>query len=241
MTLTRVAALSALLFCCAGPAGAQSVKLEFRDGKVNLIAQNASLRAILTEWARLGGTQVVNMERLAGAPVTLQLTDVPETQALDIILRGTAGYIAGQRADAGPAGARSTLDRILVVPTAGTASAVSARPAATPPPFGGPQRFPQPDPDDNTVADGSFDDDQPPNRGTIRMNVPVNIQRGNPNQTAPPQPFQATPDDNQTPQPQTTPAPTNPFGIQTGSSRPGTITPVPQQPQGPKKQPDPEP
>ena len=130
MTLTRVAALSALLFCGAGPAGAQSVKLEFNDGKVNLTAQNASLRAILTEWARLGGTQVVNMERLAGAPVTLQLTDVPETQALDIILRGTAGYIAGQRAAAGPAGARSTLDRILVVPTAGTAAVVSARPAA---------------------------------------------------------------------------------------------------------------
>jgi hypothetical protein len=241
MTLTRVAALSALLFCCAGPAGAQNVKLEFRDGKVSLTAQNASLRAILTEWARLGGTQVVNIERLAGAPVTLQLTDVPETQALDIILRGTAGYIAGQRAAAGPAEARSTLDRILVVPTAGTAATASARPAATPPPFGGPQRFVQPDPDDNAVADVA-DDDGPQNRA-IRMNVPPNvpiqIQRGQPNQTAPPQPFQTTQDDNQTPQPETTQAPANPFGIQTGSSRPGTITPVP--PQGPKKQPDSEP
>ena len=86
MTLTRAAALSALLFCYAGPAWAQNVRLEFHDGKVNLIAQNASLRAILTEWARLGGTQVVNMERLAGPPVTLQLTDVPEMQALDTIL-----------------------------------------------------------------------------------------------------------------------------------------------------------
>lgn len=241
MTLTRVAALSALLFCGAGPAGAQSVKLEFNDGKVNLTTQNASLRAILTEWARLGGTQVVNMERLAGAPVTLQLTDVPETQALDIILRGAAGYIAGQRAAAGPAGARSTLDRILVVPTAGTAAVVNARPAAPPPPpFGGPQRFPQPDPDDNPIADLSPGDD-PQNRGTIRVNVPVNIPRGNPNQTAPPQPFQTTPDGTQQEPTTTTPAPTNPFGIQTGSSRPGTITPVPQQPQRPRAQPDPEP
>jgi hypothetical protein len=242
MTLTRVAALSALLFCCAGPAGAQNVKLEFRDGKVNLTTQNASLRAILTEWARLGGTQVVNMERLAGAPVTLQLTDVPETQALDIILRGTAGYIAGQRAVTGPAGARSTLDRILVVPTAGTAATVTARPAVTPPPFGGAQRFPQPDPDDNPVADVPPNDDGPPNRGTIRLNVPPNqIQRGQPNQAAPPQPFQTTQDDNQTPPPETTQAPANPFGIQTGSSRPGTITPVPQQPQRPRTQADPEP
>jgi hypothetical protein len=72
------------------------------------------------------------------------------------------------------------------------------------------------------------------------MNVPVNVQRGSPTPTAPPQPFQTTQDDNQD-APETTPAPTNPFGIQTGSSRPGTITPVPQQPQRPRTQPDPEP
>jgi hypothetical protein len=240
MTLTRVAALSALLFCCAGPAGAQSVKLEFRDGKVSLITQNASLRAILTEWARLGGTQVVNLERLAGAPVTLQLIDVPETQALDIILRGTAGYIAGQRAAAEPA--RSSLDRILIVPTAGTAASVSARPVATPPPFAGQQRFPQPDPDDDPVSDTPPNDD-PPNRGTIRMNVPPNVPiRGNqPNQPASPQPIRPEDVNQQEPQPETTPAPANPFGIQTGSSRPGTITPVPQQPQRPRTQADPEP
>jgi hypothetical protein len=129
-----------------------------------------------------------------------------------------------------------------VVQTAGTAASVSARPVATPPPFGGAQRFPQPDPDDNPVADVP-DDGGPPNRGIIRMNVPPNIQiqRGQPNQTNPPQPFQTTPDDNPTPVPDTTQAPANPFGIQTGSSRPGTITPVPQQPQGPKKQSDQEP
>src|SRR5689334_10920565 len=98
MTFTRVATLGALLFCWAGLSRAQAVRLEVHDGKVNLTTQNASLRAILTEWARLGGTQVVNADRLTGPPVTLQLTDVPETQALDIILRGTAGYIAGQRA-----------------------------------------------------------------------------------------------------------------------------------------------
>ena len=37
-------------------------------GKVNLIAQNASLRAILNEWARVGGTRLVNPERLTGGP-----------------------------------------------------------------------------------------------------------------------------------------------------------------------------
>src|SRR4051794_31367701 len=101
MSLTRVAALLTLLVGVTHPAVAQNVRLEFHDGKVSLNAQNASLRAILTEWGRLGGTQVVNMDRLSGPPVMLQLTDVPETQALDIILRGNAGYIAGQRAEAG--------------------------------------------------------------------------------------------------------------------------------------------
>jgi hypothetical protein len=237
MTLTRVAALAtaaALLFCFAGPVHAQNVKLEFRDGKVNLTTQNASLRAILTEWARLGGTQVVNTERLAGPPVTLQLTDVPETQALDIILRGTAGYIAGLRATAEITTARSTLDRILIVPTAGTAASVSARPAV-PPPFAAPQRFPQPqpqpDPDDDPVSDVPPDDDRPQNRG--------NVRRGGPNQGQP-EPEEPQ-DDDQPEQPEPSTAPTNPFGIQTGSSRPGTITPVPQQPERPRSQPDPEP
>ena len=236
MTLTRVAALTALLFCFAGPVQAQNVKLEFRDGKVNLTTQNASLRAILAEWARLGGTQVVNMERLAGPPVTLQLTDVPETQALDIILRGTAGYIAGLRTTAEPSPTRSTLDRILVVPTAGTAASVSARPP-TPPPFAAPQRFPQaqsqpqPDPDDDPVSDVAPDDDPPPNRGNVRPNAPRGLDQ---------EPVDP-PDDDQPEQPEPSQAPTNPFGIQTGSPRPGTITPVPQQPERPRSQPDPEP
>ena len=91
------------------------------------------------------------------------------------------------------------------------------------------------------MADVPPDEDQQQNRGTIRVTAPVNIQRGNPNQTAPPQPFQATQDDNPPQQPQTTTVPTNPFGVQTGSSRPGTITPVPQQPQRPRTQADPEP
>src|SRR5205809_4728958 len=122
MTFLRVGTLTALMFCCAGRVSAQAVRLEFHDGKVNLTAQNASVRNVLSEWARLGGTQVVNAERVSGAPVTLQLTDIPETQALDILLRGTAGYIAGERTTTEPAGTRSSLDRIMIVPTAGTAS-----------------------------------------------------------------------------------------------------------------------
>jgi hypothetical protein len=91
---------------------------------VSLRAQNAPIRTILAEWARLGGATIVNGERVAGAPVTLELTDVPERNALDIVLRGVAGYMLGPRR-AGTVGP-SEFDRIMILP-----SSVAPR---TPPP-----------------------------------------------------------------------------------------------------------
>jgi len=235
MTFTRVTAFAALLFCCTGPASAQAVRLEFHDGKVNLTTQNASMRAILAEWARLGGTQVVNAERLSGTPLTLQLTDVPEMQALDIILRGSAGYIAGLRPGTVETGTRSALDRIMVVPTAGTASTVVTRPATAPSPSVTTVRQPIQPPDMDANPDVSLDDNLPGGR----PGVPITIQRG---LQTPPQPFQPQDDDSPQPAPNS-PVPSNPFGIQTGSSRPGTISPVPPQqaPRSPSERPSGEP
>jgi hypothetical protein len=237
MTYLRVGTLAALMFCCAGPVSAQAVRLEFHDGKVNLTAQNASVRNVLSEWARLGGTQVVNAERVSGAPVTLQLTDIPETQALDILLRGTAGYIAGERTTTEPAGTRSSLDRIMIVPTAGTASVAAVRPGVTPPPFVQqvPQPFIQPDPDDNPTSDVPPDDDRRP------RSVPPVLRLVQPGNQAAPQPSPVA--DDQPPQPAgTQQAPANPFGIQTGTSRPGMVTPAPApQPQRPPNTRDQEP
>jgi hypothetical protein len=239
MTFTRVATVTALLLWCAGPASAQAVRLEFHDGRVNLTTQNASLRAILTEWARLGGTQVVNAERLTGAPVTVQLTDIPETQALDIILRGSAGYIAGERASAAQA-SQSSLDRILVLPPAGTATpaatTVAARPVtAAPPTFQqAPQAFVQPDPDE--PAD--VPDDDRPNRGT-RPGVPPVIRMVAPNGQVVAQPFVI--EDDAQPAPAPTATPSNPFGVTGGSARPGMPPPPPPQPQRPANTRDQEP
>ena len=84
---------AALLLGGAASASAQAVSLQFNNGRVTLNAQNAPIRTILTEWARLGGTRIVNGDRLGGAPVTLELTDVTERQALDILLRSAAGYV----------------------------------------------------------------------------------------------------------------------------------------------------
>jgi hypothetical protein len=111
----RVLTVAAILFGWTLPAGAQqSVTLEFSAGKVTLNAQNAPVRAILAEWARLGGATIVNGDRVVGPPVTLQLTSVSERQALDVVLRGVSGYMAAPRA-AGSSGA-SVFDRIVILP-----------------------------------------------------------------------------------------------------------------------------
>jgi len=236
MTFTRVAVLTSLLFCCGGPANAQ-VRLEFHDGLVNLTAQNAPLRTILIEWGRLGGTQVVNVERLAGAPVTLELTDVPETQALDIILRGAAGYIAGQRTSVA-ARNQSSLDRIMVIPTAGTApapGAVVTRPAvATPPPFQQTAQPLRPEPDDNPAPDVAPDDERP-NRAVRPGNAPPVLRLIGPNGQATAQPYVIDEDAQPVPAPAPT-APANPFGVTTGAARPGM--PAPQPPPQPQRPPN---
>src|SRR5688572_30281178 len=112
----RVSAVAVLLTVLAGPASAQqSVKLQFNAGQVTLSAQNAPVRAILAEWAKLGGATIVNGERVAGPPVTLELAGVSERQALDIVLRSVAGYIVAPRPP-GSTGA-SAFDRIMIRPT----------------------------------------------------------------------------------------------------------------------------
>lgn len=116
----------ALVLAAALPAAAQSVSMTLRDGRVTLVTQNASPAAILAEWARLGQVKVVDGERVPGPPLTLRLENVPEREALDIILRGAAGYIAAPRTQALGGGA-SRFDRVIVMATSpGMASA--ARP-----------------------------------------------------------------------------------------------------------------
>ena len=111
--ITTVAAFS-LLALATSPARAD-VRITMQDGRVTLIAENATARQILAEWARVGQAKVVGAERLAGPPLTLQMTDVPEAQALQTILRAASGYMVAQRASVMPAASR--YDRILILPT----------------------------------------------------------------------------------------------------------------------------
>jgi hypothetical protein len=118
--------VGALVLLLAPQAQAQQpMKLEIRDGRVSLDAQNVPVRQILAEWARIGGTKIVNGDKVVGAPVTLHFDGVPERQALDIILRTVSGYMLAAR-EAGSVGV-SAFDRILILPT-------SAGARNTPPP-----------------------------------------------------------------------------------------------------------
>lgn len=152
MVRTIVTALALLI---ALPVSAQQLSLDIRDGLVTLQATNVPVRQVLAEWAKVGGTKVVGGERLAGAPLTLSLEGVPEAKALDIVLRGAAGYMAAARTV--PGSGRSGYDRILVLatstPPAGGAAAASAngRPAARA--FGVPPAVEPPDTSDIGVGE----------------------------------------------------------------------------------------
>ena len=126
-SMRRTLLILALAVLVAAPVGAQNLKLAFNGGRVSVDATGVPVRTILNEWAKLGGTKIVGAERLAGSPLTLKLDDVPEAQALEIILRSVAGFMAAPR---GAVPGASMYDRILVMAT----SSGPAPPPSTPRP-----------------------------------------------------------------------------------------------------------
>jgi hypothetical protein len=222
MALMRSRSIVALLtvLCSAAPASAQVLSLEFKDGLVRLTAENVPVSRILSEWARVGGTQIVNGERIPGAPVTLQLVDVSERQALEVVLRGAAGYMVSGR-EAASSGA-SAFDKILVLPTTARAPAAASLPQPAPAQF--PNRVDQ-EPIELEEADENPQQVGPP-PGFPRGRIPrPNLPGGAP----PPEVDDGGDDVDSENEAPVAPAPGNPFGIIPGGARPGTVTPPPQQ------------
>src|SRR5438067_3086463 len=96
-------ALAVPVWLAAAPAARAEVQLSLRNGRVTIVAKDATVRQILAEWARVGRTKIVNGERIPGGPLTLELRDVPEGEALDVLLRSLSGYIAAPRPALGSA------------------------------------------------------------------------------------------------------------------------------------------
>ncbi len=134
MRLITALAFGVLVSLAAASTASADVQITMRDGRVSIIAKDATLRQILAEWAKVGQTKILNAERVPGPPLTLQLTNVSEQQALDTLLRTLSGYVASPRAEI--VSNLSRFDRIAIMPTpapAMTTNAGSAPPA--PPPF----------------------------------------------------------------------------------------------------------
>jgi len=120
--MRKIAVIAAFaVFGGISPASAD-VLLSLQNGRVTIVAKDATVRQILTEWARVGQTKIVNVERIPGTPLTIELRDVPEQQALKILLRSISGYMAAPRTTMAAAN-ESVFDRIIVMPTLAAAAA----------------------------------------------------------------------------------------------------------------------
>ena len=138
------ARLSHVGICCFHAAGARGVcarrlgrrSVVASNGRVTIVAKDATVRQILTEWARVGKTKIVNVERIPGGPLTLELKDVPERRSA----RRAAPH--AERLHRRAASRRSRLtrrvfDSIVVMPTIApppSRTAASGAPAPFAPP-----------------------------------------------------------------------------------------------------------
>ena len=224
----KTALIGAAAWLFAVSTASADVQLTMQNGHVTLVAKDATVRQILTEWARVGHTKIVNMERVPGGPVTLELTNVPEAQALEILLRTISGYITAPRpVDAADL---SRFDRIIIMPT--LAAARPATTSATPPPVfqQAPQFQPPPADDDadeerpapNVAAPGA----QP--RGPVFNSFPQ-PQVANPQGAPMAQPGAPVPQTPPPAAPMSSPTPAAPYD---GVAVPGMVAPPPPAPPG---------
>lgn len=235
MKYLRIGLLVAAV-CLPASVSAGELVLSFKDGRVTLKATDVTLRQVLNEWSRLGQTRMVGLEKLGGGLLTLELTNVPEKQALEILLRSVAGYAAVPRAsvatDASVAANVSRFDRLMLLPTSiATAAPMGpARPTAFAPPP--PAPFPDPTQLANEEPDAN-DGPNPPGVPVFNPNgepvntpaLPANQGGLMPGQFRPP-----GSDDPNAPAPINGPAPVGAPPLVT--TRPGVI-PVPQTPPRP--------
>ncbi len=218
----------------ATPASAD-VQLDIANGTVSLKATNATVGEILSEWSRVGGTTIVNAEKIGGPPLTLEFRNEPEDRALKTLLRSAGGFVADPR----PAftGGASRFERILLMPAGPPPSR-----AATPPPptFAQPQFMPPPIDDEGDDEDVDADEPAP----NVVMPAPNGMPIQQPQQMPTPNP--RGPVFNTYPPPSPGGPPVSGSGTSpVGSSVPGMVVPAPNQQPGfpdPNRPiPDPEP
>jgi hypothetical protein len=240
------------------------VQLTMQNGRVTIVAKDATVRQILNEWSKVGKTNIVNVERVPGGPITLELRNVTEGQALEVLLRSLSGYITAPRAE--QAANLSQFDRIIIMPTVASARPTPA--GAPPAVFQTQQQAPtyqQPQVPQMATpppADDDADEERPapnvqipnippqPGRSPAFNAVPMQAPTTAPQGTYPGMPVGGLPNGaGNTPVPQQPVSPVNPFGgvavpgmivappPQPGQVQPGVQQPLPQQPGQPVRRP----
>ena len=161
-----VGVLTLALSAAASATASAQVQLTIHGGRASLVAKDATLRQILAEWAKVGQTKIINGDRVPGAPLTLQFSNLPEQQALEMLLRGLSGFVAQTRDSFDPT--MSRFDRIVVMATIVTPVTAVAGNNAPPPPV-----FQQPNPPSLQQAILPDDEEDPaPNRGPMFNTFP---------------------------------------------------------------------
>jgi len=135
--ITLALAAAATLSAPASAAG-QDLEVSFEAGLVTLVARDVPVADILDEWSFVGETTFVDAEEMPWETVSLELYDVPEDEALRILLREAAGYIAAPRPTISDQ--LSRFERVLVMARSENAARAGSY---TPPPPAASQRAPR--------------------------------------------------------------------------------------------------
>ena len=128
-SIAVVLIVCSLLTASIAHAQTPALRLTMRDGRVTLSAHDVPIAELLREWSRVGQTRIVNGDQMPATRVTIDLADVNEREALEIILRSAAGFIAVPRPSTRPGPSAYDRVAILVSSRAVTASPIN-NPAA---------------------------------------------------------------------------------------------------------------
>lgn len=125
--------LAAALFVSAAiVASPPRLQVAFDKGRISLVAHGVTVQQVLREWARVGSTVIEHVDAAPTATVDIELNEVAEQEALDVLLRSAKGFIVSAAASPGPKASRFGLILIVGSGDASPLQPESSRAAATP-------------------------------------------------------------------------------------------------------------
>jgi hypothetical protein len=130
--LVAAAALCASSAVLPAQTAERKLELSFNNGLVRLVATNVTVREILGEWTRRGGSQIINGEKMGGAPITVVFENASEREVLDSLLRSAAGYVLAPRLPNTTAGSQFAVISILPTSQAVAGPTFGGSPAPAP-------------------------------------------------------------------------------------------------------------